>query len=184
MKGNTLLLLVIIVLLSGTLYLSYTNYQQIQTLKQENAALLFKIDSVQQISHAQSQKQTAEKPTQTLGSALLDFFIKMTEDGTKAIEAQQVSVTSKYRLENRYVRSRVVDPELLGNQTGEVVLDILVNRLGDVNSAKLRSATGITDEDVIEACKKAALKTDFNYDSDADYNSKLSGTITYTFSAK
>lgn len=64
------------------------------------------------------------------------------------------------------------------------MLNILVDHSGDVKSAKLKSATGITNEDVIEACKKAALKTDFNYDSDRGYKNKQSGTITYIFSKK
>ena len=61
-------------------------------------------------------------------------------------------------------------------------MNISVATLGDVTSVNVRSVTGITNEDVIEACKKAALRTDFNY----NYNHKenRSGTITYTFSAK
>lgn len=48
--------------------------------------------------------------------------------------------------------------------------------------AKLKSATGITDEDVIEACKKAALKTSFNYDKNS--RSTQTGSITYIFTSK
>ena len=65
-----------------------------------------------------------------------------------------------------------------------VVLTILVDYSGDVKSAKLQSATGVANEEVIEACKKAALKTNFNYNSDIGYDTKQSDTITYIFSAK
>ena len=92
-------------------------------------------------------------------------------------------MSTKYRLEDRYVSYKVQEPELIGDQSGEVVLNILVDYSGDVKSAKLQSVTGITNEEVIEACKKAALKTSFNYDSDKGYNDKQSGTITYTFTS-
>ena len=67
---------------------------------------------------------------------------------------------------------------------GEVYLEhVFYNYKGEM-PAKLQSVTGITNEEVIEACKKAALKTNFNYNSDIGYDTKQSGTITYTFSAK
>ena len=49
MKGNTALLIIILVALGGSLYLSYSNLQQIQLLRQENPTLWVKLDSVQQI---------------------------------------------------------------------------------------------------------------------------------------
>ena len=58
MKGNTALLVLIFIALCGTLFLSYTNFQQIQLLRQENTNLWVKIDSVQQIS---SKKPVAQK---------------------------------------------------------------------------------------------------------------------------
>ena len=62
------------------------------------------------------------------------------------------------------------------------MLDITVSTLGEVSSAKVQSIKGITNEEVIESCKKAALKTDFNYNSNVRGNQQ--GTITYTFTAK
>lgn len=190
MKGNTVLLILLSILLCGTLYLSYANFQQIQILRQENTNLWVKIDSVQQICSKQPQKQrtvTAPAP-QSTGSAFLDYLIKLGEDEAKAAAKerakQKVVVTTKYRLEDRYVSYKVAEPEFIGDQVGEVVLTILVDYSGDVKSAKLQSATGVTNEEVIEACKKAALKTNFNYNSDIGYDTKQSGTITYIFSAK
>lgn len=187
MKGNTALLILIAILLCVSLFLSYTNYQQIQVLSQENASLWVKIDSVQQLCSKKPIKQSATpvaKPAST-GSAFLDFLIKIGEESKKEEamerEKQSIVVSTKYRLEDRYVLSMVYKPEVIGNQTGEVVLNISVDYSGDVKSAKLQSATGITDEDVIEACKKAALKTDFNYNS--DHHDNKAGTITYTFTA-
>jgi hypothetical protein len=189
MKGNTALLIIILVALCGSMYMSYTNFQQIQLLRQENTTLWVKLDSVQQIVNKKPVKQKAAPATQSTGSPFLDFLIQMGEESEKEAAAarakQKVTLSSKYRLEDRYVSyGGVVDPEILGNEAGEIVLDILVDYSGDVKSAKLKSATGITNEEVIEACKKAALKTSFNYNSDMGIKEKQAGTIIYTFTAK
>ena len=42
MKGNTALLVLILIALCGTLFLSYTNFQQLQLLRQENTNLWIK----------------------------------------------------------------------------------------------------------------------------------------------
>lgn len=196
MKGNTLLLAAIAALLCGSLYLSYMNFQQMQQLRQENTDMLMKIDSLQQVFAKAPQLQpAAQAPApapapavkqKTTGSAFLDFLLELGEESEKEIAAekakQKVEVTTKYRLEDRYVTYKVHEPEIIGNQAGELVLNILVDKYGSVKSAKLKSATGITDEEVIEACKKAALQTDFN--SNYDHSDNRPGTITYIFTAK
>ena len=189
MKGNTALLVLILIALCGTLFLSYTNFQQLQLLRQENTNLWIKLDSVQRIS---SKKPVAQKAApaakKSTGSAFLDFLIELDEESQREAAAarakQKVVVSTKYRLEDRYVSYKVQEPELIGDQPGEIILNILVDYSGDVKSAKLQSVTGINNEEVIEACKKAALKTGFNYDSDKGYSEKQSGTITYTFTSK
>lgn len=103
---------------------------------------------------------------------------KANENAPKKAVVPRLKVKSSYRMEDRYSYG-VYDPQELGNAEGIVKLDITIDKYGDVKSAKLNSASSITDEEVIEACKKAALKTSFNYNSDAP---KLQqGTITYTF---
>lgn len=103
---------------------------------------------------------------------------KANQNAPKKAVVPRLKVKSSYRMEDRYSYG-VYDPEELGNAEGIVKLDITINYSGYVNSAKLNSASTITDEEVIEACKKAALKTDFNLNLDAP---KLQqGTITYTF---
>lgn len=104
---------------------------------------------------------------------------KANENAPKKAVAPRLKVKSSYRMEDRYVGYKVYEPQELGNAEGIVKLDITINYSGDVKSAKLNSASTITDEEVIEACKKAALQTDFNLNLDAP---KLQqGTITYTF---
>ena len=189
MKGNTALLVLILIALCGTLFLSYTNFQQLQLLRQENTNLWIKLDSVQRIS---SKKPVAQKAApaakKSTGSAFLDFLIELDEESQREAAAarakQKVVVSTKYRLEDRYVSYKVQEPELIGDQPGEIILNILVDYSGDVKSAKLQSATGINNEEVIEACKKAALKTGFNYASDKGSSEKQSGTRTYTSTSK
>ena len=104
---------------------------------------------------------------------------KANENAPKKAVVPRLKVKSSYRMEDRYVDYKVYEPQELGTAEGIVKLDITISTIGQVNSAKLNSASTITDEEVIEACKKAALKTDFNLNLDAP---KLQqGTITYTF---
>lgn len=104
---------------------------------------------------------------------------KANQNAPKKAVVPILKVKSSYRMEDRYVRYEVYEPQELGTAEGIVKLDITIDIYGQVKSAKLNSASTITDEEVIEACKKAALKTMFNLNSDAP---KLQqGTITYTF---
>lgn len=103
---------------------------------------------------------------------------KANQNAPKKAVVPRLKVKSSYRMEDRYSYG-VDDPQELGNAEGIVKLDITINYSGDVKSAKLNSASTITDEEVIEACKKAALKTSFNYNYDAPKFQQ--GTITYTF---
>ncbi len=103
---------------------------------------------------------------------------KANQNAPKKAVVPRLKVKSSYRMEDRYSYG-VDDPQELGNAEGIVKLDITIDIYGQVKSAKLNSASTLTDEEVIEACKKAALKTMFNLNSDAP---KLQqGTITYTF---
>lgn len=103
---------------------------------------------------------------------------KANQNAPKKAVVPRLKVKSSYRMEDRYSYG-VDDPQELGNAEGIVKLDITIDIYGQVKSAKLNSASTITDEEIIEACKKAALKTDFNINLDAP---KLQqGTITYTF---
>lgn len=140
-------------------------------------------------SMTSSSKSAASKPAPTgvvsfinelVGDAQEEYRAakKANENAPKKAVAPRLKVKSSYRMEDRYSYG-VYDPEELGNAEGIVKLDITINYSGDVKSAKLNSASTITDEEVIEACKKAALKTDFNLNLDAP---KLQqGTITYKF---
>lgn len=206
--GNGKLLQVLTLLLCLSFgYFTFKNYEDIKELRDENAFLRDTIDSLlcqpatasikEDIGRPEekSERNVAaakpdEKPAPTgvvsfinelVGDAQEEYRAakKANENAPKKAVVPRLKVKSSYRMEDRYVSYEVYEPQELGNAEGIVKLDITISTLGKVKSAKLNSASTITDEEVIEACKKAALRTDFNYNSDAP---KLQqGTITYTF---
>ncbi len=202
--GNGKLLQVLTLLLCLSFgYFTFKNYDDVKELRNENAFLRDTIDSLlcQPVTASikegvgKPEKKSAaaqpdEKPAPTgvvsfinelVGDAQEEYRAakKANENAPKKAVAPRLKVKSSYRMEDRYVGYKVYEPQELGSAEGIVKLDITINYSGDVKSAKLNSASTITDEEVIEACKKAALKTDFNLNLDAP---KLQqGTITYTF---
>lgn len=198
--GNGKLLQVLTLLLCLSFgYFTFKNYDDIKELRNENEFLRDTIDSLlcqpagKPVTAKQETKSAAaqpdEKPAPTgvvsfinelVGDAQEEYRAakKANENAPKKAVASRLKVKSSYRMEDRYSYG-VDDPQELGNAEGIVKLDITIDIYGQVKSAKLNSASTITDEEVIEACKKAALKTMFNLNSDAP---KLQqGTITYTF---
>lgn len=202
--GNGKLLQVLTLLLCLSFgYFTFKNYDDIKELRDENAFLRDTIDSLlcqpatasikEDIGKTEKKSAAAkpdEKPAPTgvvsfinelVGDAQEEYRAakKANQNAPKKAVAPRLKVKSSYRMEDRYVGYKVYEPQELGNAEGIVKLDITINYSGDVKSAKLNSASTITDEEVIEACKKAALKTMFNLNFDAP---KLQqGTITYTF---
>jgi hypothetical protein len=201
MKGNTVLLIIASLLLICTLSISYKNSQQIQELRQENSIMLERIDSLINLAYVHPKSTNTQVPdslseaVQELayeaadtGKGLLELFryifnIKSDENNgsasEKEVSAPKITVKSKYRVEDRYVDSYIKQPEIIGDETGQVELNIRIQFSGQVTSVKLKNAIGITNEEVIEACKKAALRTKFNLN--VHQNEPQPGTITYFF---
>lgn len=202
--GNGKLLQVLTLLLCLSFgYFTFKNYDDIKELRNENAFLRDTIDSllcqpatasikedVGRPDEKSAAAQPDEKPAPTgvvsfinelVGDAQEEYRAakKANQNAPKKAVVSRLKVKSSYRMEDRYVSFDVYEPQELGNAEGIVKLDITISTSGQVKSAKLNSASTITDEEIIEACKKAALKTDFNSNYDAP---KLQqGTITYTF---
>ena len=93
----------------------------------------------------------------------------------------RVSVNVKVKVENRYAKMADV-PNVTIGPTGIVVIDVTIDQIGMVLSVAKNSASTITDEEIIDQCKDAALKTLLSYNPEAPQKTK--GTITYTFTAK
>lgn len=202
MENGKLLQVLTLLLCLSFGYFTFKNYDDVKELRNENAFLRDTIDSLlcqpakssikEDIGKPEKKSAAAqpdEKPAPTgvvsfinelVGDAQEEYRAakKANQNAPKKAVVPRLKVKSSYRMEDRYSYG-VYEPQELGNAEGIVKLDITINYSGDVKSAKLNSASTITDEEVIEACKKAALKTSFNYNSDAP---KLQqGTITYTF---
>lgn len=201
--GNGKLLQVLTLLLCLSFgYFTFKNYDDVKELRNENAFLRDTIDSLLCQPGTASIKEDIGKPEEKSAAAQPDVkpaptgvvsFInelvgdaqeeyraakKANENAPKKAVVPRLKVKSSYRMEDRYSYG-VDDPQELGSAEGIVKLDITIDIYGQVKSAKLNSASTITDEEVIEACKKAALKTMFNLNSDAPRLQQ--GTITYTF---
>lgn len=202
--GNGKLLQVLTLLLCLSFgYFTFKNYEDIKELRDENAFLRDTIDSLLCQPATASIKEGIGKPEEKSAAAkpdekpaptgVVSFINELVDDAQEEYRAAKkanqnapkkavvpiLKVKSSYRMEDRYVRYEVYEPQELGTAEGIVKLDITIDKYGDVKSAKLNSAATITDEEVIEACKKAALQTDFNYNFDAP---KLQqGIITYKF---
>ncbi len=186
---TTKALLVITILICGaTGYYTYKTSEDVRQVKEQARVTEQKLDSLMlatakiAASTSSAKKTTAKKQPQPK-SFWEELFSVLEEDGQKTQAARSTSgpkmtVSSSYRMEDRNVSSKVRLPDYLGDQEGKIVVNITIDALGDVKTTSVGSETTITDEDVIEASRKAALQTDFNYYSGAGIQE---GTITYTF---
>ncbi len=87
------------------------------------------------------------------------------------------------RLKGRSVVGTLPKPVYSVQNGGTVVVDILVDRQGNVTSAQPGGAgTTVTDLELWQAARKAALNTQFNMKADAP--PQQAGTITYIFKLK
>lgn len=201
--GNGKLLQVLTLLLCLSFgYFTFKNYDDVKELRNENAFLRDTIDSLlcqpgtasikEDIGRPEEKSAAAQPDVKPAPTGVVSFINELVDDAQEEYRAAKkanenapkkavvprLKLKSSYRMEDRYSYG-VDDPQELGSAEGIVKLDITIDIYGQVKSAKLNSASTITDEEIIEACKKAALKTMFNLNSDAP---KLQqGTITYTF---
>lgn len=189
MNSNKYLLVFVLLFCGATIFFAYKTSKEVKSLKEQIAVTEGKVDSlmtatmkIAQSTQTASSKKQPKSFWEELFSAI-DEDQKKTEAQAKAKAAREtVRVTASYRLEDRYVIGEVKLPEYLGSQTGTISVNITVNRYGDVNKTSVADGASITDPEVVEAVRKAALKTLFNSNIDAPEASM--GTITYTFKKK
>ena len=86
-----------------------------------------------------------------------------------------------YYLENRYHVSLPI-PVYLAQGGGKIIIDIVVNREGEVIQATPKPGQKVRDEQIVIYAQTAALRTLFNADLKAPSAQK--GTIHYTFVAQ
>ena len=89
----------------------------------------------------------------------------------------------KALLSGRTVNGSLPKPHAPGQQVGKVVVDIWVDNYGIVQKAVPGAeGTSVTDKDLWNEARKAAMKASFNMNADAPEMQK--GTITYIFKLK
>jgi hypothetical protein len=129
--------------------------------------------TVDRLSSGQQRQASSNQGSSATASA-------QPSSGSKA--SSRVSVSAKVKVEDRYVSGRTPVPSITNGPTGVVVIGVTMDRVGIVSKATVNSGTTITDEEILDACKEAALKTSFGYNPEAPNHSI--GTITYTFTAR
>jgi len=133
--------------------------------------------SIDQLSHGQS-KSAIEAPSASKSEP--DSKSVATVASTSSYG--RVSVSAKAKVENRVVSRDIILPKVSSGTSGAIVINVSVNRIGMVGSVSFNNASTISDEDIIDLCKEAALRTKFAYNPEAP--EKSIGTITYTFTTK
>ncbi len=154
----------------------------VSTLESKVASLAGMVD---RLSHSQKSSVSAAKPSANTSSSSAPKTETVKGNSASVAKAAatdgRVSVSSKAKLENRYV-NRGELPRVSKGPEGVVVVGITVTITGRVVSVKINDGTTVTNEDILDACKEAALRTDFSVNMDAP--DRQQGTITYIFTAK
>lgn len=173
---RTSLGLLVIICIALTAY----NLYSVITLKEEIAEL----KSVPEVVENESeQPEQPEQPKQMVDAELEKERQPVKAAVTVKPKPMNIVPGVKVRVEDRYVQGEPELPAGKFNEEGTVVVKVLIDFMGGVTSTSIQSST-VTDEDVQYACREAALKTRFSSNVHADINSRLAGTITYTFSAQ
>ena len=187
---STKVLLVIAILICGaTGYFAYKTSEEVKEVKTQVKVTEQKVDSLM-MATAKIAKTTktvaANKQPKSFWEALFseieeDQKQQQAQEKAKAAKAK-VTVSTSYKIEDRYVLGKVELPDVLGSQGGQITVNVSVNHYGTVKKTSIAEGATITDQDVIDAVRRAALQTDFNSNYDAPELQE--GTITYTFKKK
>lgn len=202
MKGSTILQILTLIVCVYVTYFTYQSFKEIGQLRAENELIMGKLDSLRNIAPVTADKPTEitpqpvsanqnirKEPSNSVASKISDKPAKRVTQShpRKSINevkktSVKIRVSASYRIEDRYVLSNIILPDTIGQEPGKVTVNILIDQVGSVKRTSIASTDGITDENVLDACRKAALKTNFNVNTDAP--KAQPGTITYTFAAQ
>ena len=166
MDTTKLLLILAIIICGATGYYVYQMSEDVKQLQEQAQETGQKVDSLMSAVERMAGKADAAGPGGKGGLS------------TKEEPEPVIDVLASYELEDRYVRFQVELPEVVGTQEGDVVVNITVDEMGVVKKTSIGKGTTIKDKAVLEAARKAALKTGFNISIGAALQA---GTITYTF---
>ena len=135
-----------------------------------------------------AQKMVSDVNKQLSKSTVELEDIKMPVESTEGMDPDSIKnviysgeSNISYFLENRY-HIRLPIPVYLTQNGGKVIVDIIVNRQGQVTDAVARKNPAINNDQIYQYAEFAASKTLFNEDNSAPRQQK--GTIHYTFIAQ
>lgn len=189
MNGSKFLQVLTLLVCLGMVYFCYKTYGEAKQMHIESQAFFTKADSLLSIATTQKAAKSVARTT-SRAAGLFDQFVSDLEEDykesrrekAKADAAKKIVVTMSYRIEDRYVKWGLEEPEYVGDKPGIVGVQVVVDKSGDVKKTSVHSATTITDENVIDAARKAALKVHFNINFDAPETQN--GVITYNYKLK
>ena len=145
-------------------------------------------DLAKSVSDLQSKVDAVQKKIDRLSNGQQQTSSSQISNATASVSASgsnkssgRVSVSAKVKVEDRYVEKTIL-PQISSGPEGTVVVSVTIDPGGYVSGAKIGSGTTINDEEILDKCKEAALKSKFNIN--VYVSSKHPGTITYTFTAK
>ena len=141
------------------------------------------------LEELEAAKQLRSSVSNNLSKETVDMSeIKMPVETTEGMDRDSIKnviyageSNIRYYLTNRYHISLPV-PVYLAQGGGTVIVDIKVNRQGQVTEAVARENNLVRDKQIFLYAQEAASRTRFNSDSNAPSSQK--GTIHYTFVAQ
>ncbi len=189
MDTNKILLIIAILICGATGYFAYQTSKEVKELRVQAQVTEQKLDSLM-VATAKIAKSTKTISGKRQPKTFWEALYSEIEESEKAAKAEErakaakakVTVSTSYRLEDRYVIGTVDLPDYLGAQSGTITVIISVDKWGEVKKTSVAEGATITDSEVVESARKAALKTKFNSNYDAP--DLVEGTIIYTFRKK
>lgn len=111
--------------------------------------------------------------------ALFTYSISLNTVGAEQGEAA-MELVGDFHAPGRYVSGGVVLPQETGHEKGLVLVNVLVDRLGNVVEARVNGASSITDSLVLESAREAAMMTRFTESSMPSERQEALITYSYT----
>lgn len=153
--------------------------KSVSSLESKVTALLGTVD---RLSRSQAQSGGTSRVSGNVSSGQTSSVGSPAAATTPSSSSGRVSVSAKVKVENRYVSGTTYLPKVSTGPAGIVIVNVSMDQVGIVGAVSVNSSSTIKDEEILDQCKEAALKTHFAYNPDAP--NKSTGTITYTFTAK
>lgn len=186
MKGSTLLQIITLVICTALLYCNYKNEKDIEKLQMENQALWERLDSLPRTQAAApvTEQESGKGPIASFFNEIFSDLHEGYQELKSETKKPIIVLETSYRIEDRYVSHEIHEPDIMPSEPGVVAVGISVDYFGHVKKTSILPSSTLNDEELLDACRKAALQTIFNSDLGRFDKTLQKGTITYTFKTK